>query len=261
MSSIIFEGNTYTFGATVSANLGTGTTSYVFGGLSSGSTFGFILRAFNNFGFSNFVGPAISKTLQQILEVRDSINAFSWSWPQEASMYWGYDYTTGSDVNLFYDSSNLSATYWGFAGFTRTAYPELMPTGNTGWLVQSSGGYAFLIQNPAPTLELGNTYIVSWYQHTGSSSGLLYSMYGTEIGAGDQLSIQQLLPQVGSVISGSVGISLLGPTGGQTGWIRYAVQFYVTGSKSRAFTMPYRTTDINILRGYIIGGLQLEKVL
>jgi|688.fasta_scaffold25499_10 hypothetical protein len=66
MSSIYFDGNTYTFGATVSANIGTGTTSYVFGGLTSGFSFGFIIRSFNSFGFSNLVGPILRSTPLEI---------------------------------------------------------------------------------------------------------------------------------------------------------------------------------------------------
>jgi hypothetical protein len=66
MSSIYFDGNTYTFGATISANIGTGTTSYVFGGLTSGFSFGFIIRAFNGFGFSNLIGPIIRATPLEI---------------------------------------------------------------------------------------------------------------------------------------------------------------------------------------------------
>jgi titin len=60
--SIFFSGNTYNFGATVAAKIGTGTTSYVFSGLSSGSAYGFIIWAFNSFGSSPIVGPTIFLT-------------------------------------------------------------------------------------------------------------------------------------------------------------------------------------------------------
>ena len=60
--SIIFSGNTYNFGATVAARLGTGTTSYVFSGLCAGSTYGFIIWAFNAGGTSSIVGPVIFLT-------------------------------------------------------------------------------------------------------------------------------------------------------------------------------------------------------
>lgn len=60
--SIFFSGNTYNFGATVAAKIGTGTTSYVFSGLCAGSTYGFIIWTFNSGGTSNIVGPVIFLT-------------------------------------------------------------------------------------------------------------------------------------------------------------------------------------------------------
>lgn len=258
MSSIIFEGNTYTFGATVSANPGTGTTSYVFGGLSSGSTFGFILRAFNGFGFSNFIGPVIKFTESMIEESREIIGALAWTW--EGNDNQEFQYFSGSTLNMFYDSENFGATWWDYPGYTRSQFAELTPIGTTGWLIQAQPGYQFISQSPI--LESGSTYMISWYQHTGSSAGLLFQIYTITGVPGDPfgLPMQQILPQVGIGVTSSTAMSLLGPTGGQTGWIRYAVQVYVVGS-SRYFYTPFRLNDsIPGSRGFILASPQLEKV-
>ena len=253
MSSIIFEGNTYTFGATVSANPGTGTTSYVFGGLSSGWTYGFIIWAFNGFGSSSIVGPTIKSTISSLAEQREPFGALAWVWDPISAVYTSLRYDTGSEINMFYDSDTLGSEFWGFAGYTRTPYHELLPTGTTGWNVQSNHEYQFLQQYP--TLESGNSYMISWYQHTSSTPGMRFQIYGVEQGGGDSVPKQQKLPQVGLANTGS--ISLLGPTGGQSGWIRYAVEVYITGP-TRTFVTPFRTSGGGT---YIIGAPQLEKMI
>jgi hypothetical protein len=108
MSSVFFDGNTYTFGATVSANLGTGTTSYVFGGLSSGSTFGFIIFSFNDFGFSSIVGPVIKPTIVSYEELRNEINVFSFGYEGTVFGYQTYaTWTTRNPENLVSPSQSL----------------------------------------------------------------------------------------------------------------------------------------------------------
>ena len=262
MSSIFFGGNTYTFGATVSANPGTGTTSYVFGGLSSGWTYGFIIWAFNGFGPSSIVGPTIKSTIQDISEQRSDINVFSWvQWPH--SQIGGNYSTVGRDTstyNLFVDSENLGTTWWGMPGFTRENSGITLPNGYTsGKKITSSGGYEFL--NQRSLLMAGSTYIVSWYMHQtlGCASQMLYVTYGIGGGAADTIQLQQILPVVGSGYTNSALIPLLGPTApGDTGWVRYAVRLYVTGSETREFYMPFRTNDVAQVRPFYIGAPQLE---
>jgi hypothetical protein len=100
MSSIIFEGNTYTFGATVSANSGTGTTSYIFTSLTPGSTYGFIIWAFNGFGSSSITGPVTKITLSD--ETRPVIYIFSEYWPST--------YVTGGSEIIYSNYSTESLT-------------------------------------------------------------------------------------------------------------------------------------------------------
>jgi|694.fasta_scaffold54331_2 hypothetical protein len=234
MSSIIFEGNTYIFGATVSANPGTGVSSYVFGGLSSGSTFGFILRAFNSFGFSNFVGPALTKTLEQILETREAINLFSWTFPYEAISGLG-TYISGSTVNIFVSSDDLSKTqFWswggGAAGST-LVYGISDPFGGTSafrWRSSSAGGSNILENNestsPVVVPQPGNTYIISFWLDAsrgipsvpGYGSGSVAVRY---FGSSSFATVTQILPYIGTP-----GAEIqLAPSA--SGWVRYAFVF------------------------------------
>jgi hypothetical protein len=262
MSTIVFGGNTYTFGATVSANPGIGTTSYLFGGLNAGQTYGFIIWAFNSGGTSGIVGPTVISTLSDIIEQRSDINVFSWvSWPH--SQLGGNYSTVGRDTstyNLFVDSENLGTTWWKIAGFTRENSGITLPNGYTsGKKITSSGGYEFL--NQVSLLTAGSTYIVSWYMHQtlGSASQMLFVTYGNAAGAGDTIPLQQILPVVGSSYTNSAIIPLLGPTApGDTGWVRYAVRLYVPGNNTREFYMPFRTTDVAQVRSFYIGAPQLE---
>jgi hypothetical protein len=234
MSSVFFEGNTYTFGATVSANPGTGTTSYVFGGLSSGSTFGFILRAFNSFGLSNLVGPALTKTLEQILETREAINLFSWTFPYEPIS--GLNtYISGSTVNILVSSDDLSKTqFWswggGAAGST-LVYGIDDPFGGTAafrWRSPSSGGSTILENNestsPVVVPQPGNTYILSFWLD--ASRGLtVVPGYGSTkpfiryFGSASSAEISQILPY-----QGTAGQPMQYAPGASS-WVRYAFVF------------------------------------
>jgi hypothetical protein len=247
MSSVFFEGNTYTFGATVSANPGTGTTSYVFGGLSSGATFGFILRAFNGFGFSNFVGPVTKITLSQNLEEdRPIIASLDWSTPYSPiSVYYRYlDPTPINNTNIFVSSSNLTPVG---AGGTWWLLPGNVPF-NSGWSIStgftapdgsttawrlfagttSSGGWNI---NQTVALEIGKTYYISYYVNLseGDTGTIFYpGMYwdGTNVNIpfGVQtVNRQQILPVLGAMTtSGGYAAS----KGSATGWTRFAWQFY-----------------------------------
>lgn len=276
MSSIIFEGNTYTFGATVSANPGTGTTNYVFGGLSSGSTYGFIIWAFNSGGTSSIAGPVNLSTLSIApAELRDSINSYMWSWP--VSMNWGFDYTTGSDTNLFYSSEDLGTAYWGYADHVRTPSGITLPNGYTsGKIITDPSGYQLIEQ--AHRLPVGSTFIVSWYQHStlgSAGTDLFPNFYGQGVSDINTFYQQQLLPQLGTAFIGtgllppSMGGSLLGPTAGQSGWIRYAMLVMITPANNvfgglpmtaRDILFQFRLNDKGFTRTFYFGAPQLELV-
>jgi hypothetical protein len=252
MSSIFFDGNTYTFGATVSANPGTGTTSYVFGDLSFGSTFGFILRAFNSFGFSNFVGPTVSKTLQQILETRDAINAFAWSYQYYTT---GGNQTTsgGTTGNLFTSSGDLSSTtiwtFWSAAGYSRTTgftAPNI-PTNTDGltsaWRLVSPNDTSSKQLSQTRYLEYGNTYIFSIYidlTNSPSASAMRRPSAWTQTG-----------PTYG------VGTNITIPAGA-TGWTRFEFTQYVTSTLRRQ-TVPLVSFPGGGPFTVVIWGPMLEK--
>lgn len=241
MSSVFFNGNTYTFGATVSANPGTGTTSYIFGGLSSGETYGFILRAFNGFGFSNFVGPVTKVTLSEIPEEqRTIIAAFEWDSPYEIiTPYTKYiDPTPINNTNLLISSTNLTptqagGTWWNTDGNSPVTPPMSITTGHTApdgsttaWAFQSSSNTGWSVARTV-YLEKGFTYYLSfYYDHSrGNTGNISYpAMYwdGTDIVGIQSVSRQQILPVIGPMTTSSQTAS----PGTSTGWTRYAFQFY-----------------------------------
>ena len=253
MSSVFFEGNTYTFGATVSANPGTGTTSYVFGGLSSGSTFGFILRTFNEFGFSNFVGPSIIQTLSTIPEEqRDEFVAFAWSWLAPANgfpfgiynnTYSTYDVSigpnSGNNINYFVSSENPGNTNW-FNAYDPISKPNWLniisgvtdPLGGTGGYIFNAKpdiSQTLILQQRIAHLQMGRTYIMSMYINVdGTTSG--WSVKNELGGAynlpGRGISMQQILPIGATASSASISPNVVFPTG-TTSWQRFAWIMYL----------------------------------
>jgi hypothetical protein len=236
MSSIYFDGNTYTFGATVSANPGTGTTSYVFGGLSSGSTFGFILRAFNSFGLSNLVGPVISFILSGVEEQRENINLFSWSFPYQPREGLNGFYT-GSDTNLLFASDDLpNTTFWSYGLGSPGASMIGGQTGPLGeknaflWTSVTSGGGVILMTSETgrPVIGLpGNTYMLSFWLD--ASRGV------TTLPAYGALNPSVYQPQTASFLALSQILPYTGTPGqdmqyapGACGWVRYAWTFVPT---------------------------------
>jgi hypothetical protein len=235
MSSVFFEGNTYTFGATVSANPGTGTTSYVFGGLSSGATFGFILRAFNNFGFSNFVGPVIQKLSETIEETRDLIASMAWGWPYYMQ-YTGETISLNGDltsINLLPETNDLRPIQLkplSFYGTSGNVAPASMTTGftapdgsTTAWEMVANNGFLIGL---VTAVEPGYTYYISYYHDlskglgtTGMFAPQLYYPNPTRA-----ILCKQILPVVGTP---GYGQQALYPSGtGFTGWTRFAYEFY-----------------------------------
>lgn len=242
MSTIVFGGNTYTFGATVSGNLGTGTTSYVFGGLSSGWTYGFIIWAFNGFGNSNIVGPITKVTLSEVPEEnRPLIAVLDWNPPyyiiSPVTVY--QDPTPINNTNLFIGSINLTptsagGTWWGTDGNVQVVPPMSITTGftapdgsTTGWKFQSSSNTGWSVSRTV-YLEKGFTYYLSFYydHRNGNTGNISYpNMYwdGGSIPSGIVfVPRQQILPVIGAMTTSSQTAS----PGTSTGWTRYAFQFY-----------------------------------
>jgi hypothetical protein len=245
MSSVFFNGNTYTFGATVAANPGTGTTSHVFGGLSSGSTFGFILRAFNDFGFSNFVGPSIIKTLSETPEeIRPLISALEWNSPYEpiATTTVYVDPYDLENQNLFMSSENLipftiggPPIQYGWEPAPPTITPPMSitsgfsaPDGSTtAWQFTSSSatGWGLLKRM---SLDTGKTYYLSYYYDLSrGNTGTFIGLGGMYWEGGILPSIRfqpfrQILPVVGSMVTGGSNITQIGSA---TGWTRFAWEF------------------------------------
>jgi hypothetical protein len=261
MSSIFFDGNTYTFGATVSANPGTGTTSYVFGGLNPGATYGFILRTFNNFGFSNFVGPVIKFTESMIEESREMIGAFAYAWGL-TSAYPTLYYDSGSTVNMMIDSENMSAQWWGSSTVTRSPAGVTLPNGRNNGIIHTTNAtpnyYDFGQQ---PTLQGGSTYMYSFYMNETLGSGgislLLYFVSGANI-----LQRRQTLPVAGSWGTSSTILR----DAALTGWVRYAFEIaadYGDSSNQQGlyYVISLRTPNISGIRNYYIGSPQFEKII
>jgi hypothetical protein len=256
MSSIVFEGNTYTFGATVSANPGTGTTSYVFGGLSSGSTYGFILWTFNGFGPSSIVGPITKVTLSSIPEeFRDPIVTMG-TIPYNVG-YDGWSIYTNPDANnpnLLPSSTNLFTASSVPAG-TLVYYvnngnqpPASNKTGftapdgsTTAYEMVATAISSFMI-NATIAVEPGYTYYISYYHDLGRGAGTtgmgaptMYYYSPTRI-----IQTRQILPVVGSPGYGQQALYPTGPTA-PTGWTRFAYEFYaspgITGTRTISLTL------------------------
>jgi hypothetical protein len=248
MSYIIFEGNTYTFGATVSANPGTGTTSYVFGGLSSGWTYGFIIWAFNGFGNSNIVGPVTKVTLSEIPEeIRPMIGAASWAWPH-SRLNNSITIGSGSELNLIPVSEDMSnRSYWSYPTQTSALGGSVkgatMTTGftapdgtNTAFKYEfgntSDSGYRTITPLLNITPIYGGTYIASIYV-TGTNYGAtswntnFYTLVsGSALMPGYQ---QQILPTTGTkTTSTQLNINFSGYCGAT--WNRFAWVLYIDPS-------------------------------
>lgn len=297
MSSIIFEGNTYTFGATVSANPGTGTTSYVFGGLSSGWTYGFIIWAFNGFGNSNITGPVTIFTPS--FESRQTIFVFSEYWPS-SYVSGGAEkisslYTTRSNFNLLMPSeaplNAIEDSNWDginnssvqvVKGFTS---PVGSTTASYIWYKPFTTGISFphtlsgADDKGYSQLRLGvtsgSTYTFSFYLNydLGSAPLILGSCAGwttsshiymdwrgatTVNGSYSSLSPRQILP----VTTNASGLSL---GGGLSGWQRMAYEIYFDPGVSFGlcyFLFSSSAASSQIKAGgytFYVWGMQLEQ--
>ena len=267
MSSIYFDGNTYTFGATVSANPGTGTTSYVFGGLSSGGTYGFIIWAFNGFGNSNIVGPVTKITLSEIPEeIRPMIGAGGWNWSNDALEAYT-TYYSEDPINLLSASMDLNDTrIWGTPTYTSISTGHTAPDGSTtAWALYKASGTPSFTRNVYVTLpDSGGTYIFSAYIDVtrGLSTGIRFGFSrdtssrwptGNPVG----FTMAQILPVTGP-FQYSTFRNISFPTSA-TGWQRAAVEITVPVTPDTIRLVPFYDLFSSGSTIYI-WGMQFEKV-
>jgi hypothetical protein len=266
MSSIVFEGNTYTFGATISANPGTGTTSYVFGGLSSGWTYGFIIWAFNGLGPSSTVGPITKVTLSEIPEEeRPLIGAGAWVWAHEPLESYEI-YFSEDPVNILPATADFNDTRIWTPVYTSISTGHTAPDGSTtGWAFYKSSGTPRYNTRFYPTLpDAGGTYIFSAYIDVsrGVSTGLRFHIsrdtssrwpLGNPVG----FTMAQILPVTGPFQYSTIrDISF---PAGVTGWQRVAVEILVPVTPDAVNISPFSHNSSAGSTLYI-WGVQLEKV-
>ena len=239
MSTIIFQGNTYTFGATVSANPGTGTTSYVFGGLEVGSTYGFIIWAFNSGGTSTIAGPATIVTLSELPpELRSEISSFAWSYQYMPS----YDivYTSsGSTLNYFASSADMGpSSPWGwstFPGATRTTGYTAPDGSTTAWdfyIPATANGKGI---NVTTFAEIGSTFIVSYYLDLSNMTWLTSpSVLLAPSHSGNRwIQIDSTTGEVVPLTPNGDGSRNIQLPVGATGWTRFTYRWYNNTSSAQ----------------------------
>lgn len=232
MSSIVFEGNTYTFGATVSANPGTGTTSYVFGGLSSGWTYGFIIWAFNGVGPSSIVGPISKITLSELpSESRLAINAFAWNY-QHLPEFDTFARTNGGNTyNLFASSENFGdTTAWiwpSTSGYSRIAGFTAPDGSTTAWNIISPNDGLPKSFTQTVFVDPGNTLIMSFYIDLSNTTKPDKIRRPTSIW-------EQIDSTTGNVLGSTADLLITIPPG-TTGWWRVNYRTY-HNSLDRRFT-------------------------
>lgn len=246
MSSIVFEGNTYTFGATVSANSGTGTTSYVFGGLSSGWTYGFIIWAFNGVGPSSIVGPVTRITFSD--EFRESINIFSFGY-QGLPIYWDVypTWTTRNTENLISPSEGILTDTNDSRIKIETGFSG--PFGGTGAMRLTTNiqfqapKYATSARTTFIPVNPGQTYYLSYWTNVDFNRNTyvgLTDRLGVTLGNFNGQSpylIQQIEPTVGGTANNVLGIVY---PGGITGWKKFSFRIIPGPTANNLFlTFPW----------------------
>jgi hypothetical protein len=276
MSSIIFDGNTYTFGATVSANPGTGTTSYVFTSLTPGSTYGFIIWAFNGFGSSPITGPVTKVTLTD--EFREEIVILSWGYPgvDFTLNEWEYDYAVKNPENLIspsqptLDGSTSYINQMGprtvggliiTPGFTApdgsTSASEFRDTVGTGFEYYFRDINGKFPAVPSP----GLTYYFSFWQNTslGKTFGNAINVRGFSSNPDTQIGLnsRQIYPTIGSQ---SQFPAIVYPTG-SCGWVRFVFQSVAITSGFPAISANFNISSTGTASGfsYYFWGIQLER--
>lgn len=178
MTDIIIDnqGNTYVFGATFGPNTSlnpgiTGSVTHTFTNLISGTTYEFVVVAYNNLGYTGYAGPITVYVLP-----RPKILAFAWSWPNE--WVWSGDYWTKSDnaKNLAAFSQDLNVTsiangssnVWIYQNVPSIQTGITAPDGTLSAFalgtVASAGQYA-AIRQIQYDLKPGTTYTFSYYRN------------------------------------------------------------------------------------------------
>lgn len=256
MSSILFEGNTYTFGATVSANPGTGTTSYVFGGLNSGSTYGFIVFSFNDLGYSSIVGPVVKTTIFEMPEVRSDINVFSFSYVGLPETI--YNYYEAVELNRTDNLLTPSENWFGLNGQglslgSNTYGPPEFGIGNlrgTRIYTPNPANYAIWRLNPSTLpfntmnipLTAGQTYYFSiWMNVVDGATGMGVNVIGWPT-IGDFAGVNSNFPgfqltQLAPTIETPGTIRY--PSGsGITAWQRFIFRFHIPSGNTYTYVTP-----------------------
>lgn len=276
MSNVIFEGNTYVFGATVSAILGTGTTNYIFTGLVPNTNYGFIIWAFNSGGTSGIVGPVTIFTLSE--EQREPVLVFSYGYIGDVLTVNNYpNFSQQNSLNLISPSQASPSTKTPlFSQFDTTTTGNITQTkgildpfggtnavkfniipGTTGTFVSSN----VIKDNSRIPITAGITYIFSvWHDITNGDTGngwLIRGYTNTTTSTNVALAGRQILPVTGSFASQP---AYTYPSTGYSGWVRFAFEFQATGGNSYAVvTMISRNrTNPNGHTMYFFGA-QLEE--
>ena len=237
MSTIIFQGNTYTFGATVSANPGIGTTSYVFGGLGVGSTYGFIIWAFNSGGTSSIDGPATIITLSEVPpELRSEISSFAWSYQYKP----GYDITytsSGTTYNYLASSADMSTSSpWKWpttAGYTRTTGYTAPDGSTTAWDFYSNANNSSKYIAIDTFGEIGATFILSYYVDLTNTYTALGNWQRPGHNGNQWTQIDSETGAVYSVTPDAWGNAKVVVPVGATGWTRFTYRWYNNTSSAQ----------------------------
>lgn len=170
---INISGDTFTLGAVLDGTPTTGQVVYNIEGLTSGDVYYFAVVSFNNLsGYSGWAGPIVVYILP---EIRQEINAFSWSWPND--WIWSGNFWTKSDnnKNLVAFSQDFNVTQsipgydspcWAYQNITNVTSGITAPDGSTtASLIRCeavSGVYSALRQIQYD-LKPGTTYTFSFY--------------------------------------------------------------------------------------------------
>lgn len=249
---IYIQGNTYTLGATVGRIPGIcGSTTYFFGGLSSGQTYSFVVVAYNFNGFSGFAGPVSAFTIPGA-EQRPLIYMFGWSWPHAPSSFSSPLWNSTTENNLLPNSQGITNNQFGWAGQGLCGIDAGIsdPFGGTGaFSLRSSrnnGDYCAW-RCDMYNLEPGNTYTFSfWMNIQGDISGATMQalrasgIYNHNTGPfAYPLEVDQILPKVPFSRPPAVEQSVYYPDFSEfKEWQRFAYRFYL------GFTSEHATCHI-----------------
>lgn len=265
---VYINGNTYTLGATVGAIAGTGgSTNYFFSfqNLISGSTYNFIVVAYNFSGFSGYAGPVIVYNPPG-QETRPEVFVFAWDWPNYSGAQAYRVWSSGSTANLVTSSFDMSRTdyNWGGQNITETVGGQTDPFGGTDAMIircsglsQEGGFPRYCAWLPMVyNVESGNTYVFSFWHNvtTGTTIDTFRAAAVNSSNTGPYaipVAVNQLLPTPISVRSPSNEQSIQYQSG-LTGWVRFAYEFYVglTHDLVRCHIISKNNPPVDVPNGY-----------